>query len=93
MSDASTVTLPRADLVLFLHALEIAHSRVEIAAEIIHDLVPLKDADGDLCPVGRRLRFLASGIEREIDESHAGLKALMEGVGMTYGKASGCLGG
>lgn len=93
MTAEEMVTVPRGDLAVFLHCLELCHEHVRISAEIIRDLVPLRDGEGDLNFAGRHLRFLAAGIEEAVDERAEGLQKMMKYVGMKYGAATGHIGG
>ena len=70
MADGTTgqsITVGESDFLMLLHTINEHRKSATIAAEIVHDLVPLEDEEGDLNLTGRHLRFLAQHIENDME--------------------------
>jgi hypothetical protein len=93
MTAPEMVTVPREDLAMLLWTIALAHCHARVAAEIVHDVIPLRDLAGELNMTARQIRYLAVGIEEELDGCHEGLLSMMERIGMNYDQVASHYGG
>lgn len=69
------------DLAMFMLAVR-EQTNVRILADIVYDLMPLRDKEGDLNMPARHLRFLAVGIEEEVDKLEGNWLKVMKTLGL-----------